>query len=279
MAMEKLSSNFWITTSCTPEYVKGVVALKNSLLINFPKAKLAIFSYAKKTELTQQLIDLFPEDTIIPEAPMRGPLIDEGKLREGLPLGPDMYSRLVMPEYFNGRIFYVDADCIVLKDLSELWEMDLQGFPSGCVYRPDIGWIGGHVHDDMASGTILIDCDKWESEEITKNCFEVMKIHQSGNLNRRFHVNVESVLSFVHNGQFLHLPAEYQHLTYYGELSTQDKVAHFAGQKPWFNKKSNEPLNYVPLWNAYYAGNADLIKNETEKLIDVPLKKWDRRKV
>jgi lipopolysaccharide biosynthesis glycosyltransferase len=271
---------FQVVTSATPEYLPGVVALRNSLKIHFPEAKLACFYYTKDIDIA------LPQDVdYIIDAEMPGPVLDEGvPFRHGLPLGPDMFARLLIPKYFTGKAFYVDADCIVLDTLKELWELDLEDYPTACVFRPDVGWIGGNRHDDMASGTYLCDCDKWEDLQLTEQIFQVMKDKREGKITRKFHVNVESVMSYAHDGQFYHLPAEYQNLTYYGELIKTDKVAHFAGPKPWKiqrvrSARFNSRLNYGELWKAYYSHDLRHIERERSKLPKERSRNpWDRRK-
>lgn len=244
-----------IVTSATPEFLPGVIALRNSIEANFPEGELHCFFYSKG----QTDFELPERVNYIHEAEHYGPLTDNGKkFRHGLPLGPDMYARILIPKYFTGRVFYVDADCLVLNSLKEAWELDMGNHYSACVYRPDIGWHGGNRHDDMASGTFLCDCEKWNEKNLTREMYAVMDLHKRGKLDRKFGLNVESVLSYVHNGNFYHLDPRYQNLTYYGSLIQSDKIAHFAGPKPWLieehNLKSYE-VRYDDLWNAYYSND------------------------
>lgn len=248
-----------IVTSATPEFIPGIVALRNSIEANFPEAELHCFYYSKgvQHELPERV-------TYIHEAPHRGPLTDNGKkFRHGLPLGPDMYARILIPEYFTGKVFYVDGDCLVLNSLKEAWELDFGDNYSACVYRPDIGWHGGNRHDDMASGTFLCDCEKWKEVNLTNEMYSVMSRERAGRIDRKFGLNVESVLSYVHDGKFLHLDAGYQNLTYYGSLIQSDKIAHFAGPKPWLipqhQLRTHKP-NYLDLWEAYYHNDIEKAK-------------------
>jgi lipopolysaccharide biosynthesis glycosyltransferase len=253
-----------IVTSCTPQYLPGLIALKNSIDINFSEAILTCFWYSQGQDIK------LPEGIkYIKEVPMKGHITDDGKeWRHGLKLGPDMYVRLHIAEYFKGRAFYVDVDCIVLKNISEAWHMDMKDYITACVYRPDIGWVGGNRYDDMASGTFMADCDKWNEINMLDKLYDIMKNERNGAL-AKFGCNVESVMSYAHNGEFLHLPAEYQNLTYYGALCQQDKIAHFAAGKPWHIKEHRLNTNAVPhkdLWQAYYNKDLQQIKQITERL-------------
>lgn len=264
--MKATSQVYDVVTSSTPEYLEGVIALNNSLQLNFPNSRLTVLAYPKGTNMIKILNKVAPNIQVIQEPEMLGPIIAEGVIREGLPIGPDMYSRLVIPKHMSGKVFYVDADCLVLQSLAEVWELDLEGYASASVYRPDIDWEGGHLYDDMGSGTVFMDCDKWNEENLADFCFKIMKDHLSGELVRDFHVNVESVISYAHQGKFIHLPAIYQNLAYYGTLCREDKIIHYGGPKPWMQKDNKAPLNYKELWYAYYTNNLNKIKLETEKL-------------
>jgi hypothetical protein len=269
-----------IATSVTIEYFPGLVALKNSIDMWMEDTELFVFGYSKSGDNLENLIKDLGVKYIM-EAPMLGPIIDNGqRFRNGLTLGPDMFARLLIPNYCSGRVFYVDCDCVLLQPVDELWNMDMGGMPSACVFRPDIGWVGGHRHDDMASGTVLIDCEEWRRIKLTEECFDTMRKSVSGQLTRKFNVNVESVMSYVHDGKFIHLPANYQNLTYYGALCKEDKVAHFAGPKPWTinGHRNGNPLNYTDIWSCAFnndkSGLLKLIQNLPEKRKNNP---WDKR--
>jgi len=264
---EKYKSDYWVVTSCTPQYLPGLIALRNSLEIFFPEAKLACFYYDQGTKykLPDRVEYIF-------NAPMLGPVVDaNGAFRHGLKLGPDMYSRLLIPKYFSGKAFYVDVDCIVINSLKEAWDLDLEGHPTACVWREDIGWVGGNIHDSMASGTYLCDTDRWEELLLVEKVFEVMKNYVEGNIKRTFKVNVESALSFVHEENYKKLHRAYQNLAYYYSLCRKDKIIHWGGPKPWDiqNHRSTRPTrdwraNYVNLWEAVY----DYDVENTNRLLD-----------
>jgi lipopolysaccharide biosynthesis glycosyltransferase len=261
LAMKKI-----VITSSTPEFLPGVQALRNSLKLHHPDAELWCFYYSKGQD-----VELPADVNYIHEAEHLGPLIDDGSnFRHGLPIGPDMYARILIPNYFeSGRIFYVDADCLILNDLSELWTMDLQGYPTACVYRPDIGWHAGGRQWTMASGTFLCDVQAWKNYNggLTEYMYNVMN-HDAQKL-KKFNLNVESVMSYAHDGKFLHLDAAYQNLTYYGCLVKNDKVAHYAGPKPWLiedHTDKKRTVNYREMWLAYYDNDLEMIKRLSDEL-------------
>lgn len=252
-----------IVTSVTPNFLPGLVALHNSIKRNMPSATLHCFYFGEED------VELPEGITYYKNIEMYGDCYAVGEqYREGLILGNDMYARLMLPKYFEGRVMYLDVDCLVLQGFQELYEMDFQGMPTACVFRPDIGWKGGNGHDDMASGTFMADVGKWREQKIMEDCFEVMNPVDQNKF-PRFSKNVESVMSFVHNGKFLHISGIYQNLTYYGSLTSYDKIAHFAGPKPWHIEGRDTVrtfLNYEVLWRAYYRNNEQLIQELTNKL-------------
>lgn len=263
-----------VITSSTPEFLPGVQALRNSLKIHHPDAELWCFYYSKGEDC-----QLPAGVNYIHEAVHLGPLTDNGKkFRHGLPIGPDMYARILIPNYFeSGRIFYVDADCLILNDISELWTMDLKGYPTACVYRPDIGWHAGSREWTMASGTFLCDVKSWKDFRhtndrktivgLTEYMYDIME--WDAQKLKKLNLNVESVMSFAHDEKFLHLDATYQNLTYYGCLIKDDKIAHYAGPKPWLIDNHNDKrklVNYRELWLAYYDNDLEMIKKLTDEL-------------
>ena len=259
-----MKKEYWIVTSCTPQYLPGLVALRNSIEMLFPEASLGCYYYDQGTKL-----ELPERITYIHNAEMLGPIVNSGgAFRQGLKLGPDMYSRLLIPNYFPGKVFYVDADCVLIDSIKEAWDLDLEGSATACVYRPDRGWEGGHIFDDMGSGTYLCDTDVWRERNYVQGMFDLMKDINEGKVSRKFSVNVESVLSHYHQGEFLKLSKSYQNLAYYGTLCKQDKIVHWGGPKPWSiqGRKPDGVANYVDLWEGFYNQEYNNIKILLDKL-------------
>ncbi|NSX56727.1 glycosyltransferase family 8 protein [Parasulfitobacter algicola] len=47
-------------------------------------------------------------------------------------------SRLLLPKLHDGRVLYIDGDCIARRDVTELWHSDLQGKCIGAVLAPGV---------------------------------------------------------------------------------------------------------------------------------------------
>jgi lipopolysaccharide biosynthesis glycosyltransferase len=277
---KKKNPKFQIATSCTPQYLPGFRALVNSLEKNFPEAQLTCFWYPQYSGLYAK--DLPKGVDYIINAPMEGHITHNGKVwRDGMRIGPDMYARIMIPRWMTGRVFYIDVDCLVLQEFSEVFDMDLEGHLSACVYRPDIGWEGGNIFDDMASGTFLMDADAWNEHKFIEKIYSVMDDEKDAKTKRGFDLNVESAMSYAHDGNFVHLPADYQNLVYYKCLSKQDKIAHYAGAKPWpiwehyFDKKE---VGYQDLWQAYHDKDWKTVNKIQKALPDErPENAWETR--
>ena len=263
--MDDRTLEYKIVTSATKKFIPGLVALRNSIQRNFPEAELYCYYFGDWED------ELPTGVTYFKNVKMAGRCYGIGEqYREGLVLGEDMYARLMIPEQFHrGKVMYVDCDCLVLHGFQELWEIDLKQSATACVFRPDIGWKGGNVQDFMASGTFLCDVDKWRKYKIMEKSFQAMNREGPDGERIEFSLNVESVMSYIHKGDFYHLPAIYQNLTYYGALTNYDKIAHFAGPKPWHIEEhtfNRTYMNYEELWRAYYENNEVQIITLTKKL-------------
>jgi len=88
------------------------------------------------------------------------------------------------------KLIYFDVDMIVLKDVSELWNIDLKGHTLAAVI--DVGqtvdcvWGGIQNYKELGipgkakyfnSGLMIIDVKKWRDREIPKQVFKVMEDH------------------------------------------------------------------------------------------------------
>ena len=85
--MDEKTLEYNIITSCTPQYLPGLIALRNSIEHNMPQAKLHCFWYGQGRDD----IELPEGIEYIMEAEMPGEVTDDGKKwRHNLKLGPDM---------------------------------------------------------------------------------------------------------------------------------------------------------------------------------------------
>jgi lipopolysaccharide biosynthesis glycosyltransferase len=235
----------WLVTSSNDLFIPGVRALFNSARANIPGVKLALFYYGDTPPDVGA--DRLMHNYIgsMPEVKDKGVVYDRST---GRTVGANMYARLLIPELFDGKVFWADADACILRDISEVWEMDMEGYPTGSVDRGHIGWpTKGYA--GLAIGTGLFDCDEWNRTKLLEHCWEMKR---SGVDAPEKIGNVEGLIMMAHRGKFLKMHHKYNALTYYGELTQQDSIAHFAGFKPWMREPKDWWCNYADLWQAYH---------------------------
>ncbi len=98
--------------------------------------------------------------------------VDRGSLSQ--------YARLfvssVLPQELK-RVLYLDCDIIINKDLSELWNLDMEGKTIAALmdafsrqYRPNIGLKGKDIM--FNSGVMLIDLMRWKSQNIEEKLMQ-----------------------------------------------------------------------------------------------------------
>ena len=72
----------------------------------------------------------------------------------------DAYSRYFIPKYISEeKVLYLDADLLVLKNLEDIFEIDMKGHPIAAVMDTD--------NQSFNSGVLLIDNGLWKRENMT----------------------------------------------------------------------------------------------------------------
>ena len=174
-------NEMWIFASCNDAFAPGVRALGRSIRANFPDAKFCVLAYGGDVDVG----DVADRVVLDADLPVPGSVIKHGQnFRGGVQFsggyaysvsGPELYARLLVPELMQhrGRALYVDADCLVLRDMAELWLLPFNGNPTACVSRKTIGWASDPDKrwQDMASGVFMIDCAEWGEQDITQKHF------------------------------------------------------------------------------------------------------------
>ncbi|MET0174124.1 glycosyltransferase family 8 protein [Agrobacterium vaccinii] len=102
-----------------------------------------------------------------------------------------MYCRLLLPDLISdtGRMVYLDSDMVVLQSLRPLFDMPMNGSAVGAVPdagRPDnIRRRNLRLNRDenaryLNSGTLLIDLEKWRSDELGAKCLAYLDHTSTG---------------------------------------------------------------------------------------------------
>lgn len=194
----------------------------------------------------------------------------------GLPLieywTPTIYLRLLMPSLVPGPgpLISIDADTLVLADLTELRDTPLTGRPLAAVNDParprfstrgDAGhWAGLGIAGDspyFCAGTMLIDPAAWRAHDVTERTMAYVRRHHD-----RLETPEQEALNVVLHGNWLPLdPAwavwtmvagaavvarrlgvEYTLSEEQSLALAHPRIVHFAGKdKPWFAEAMHGP--------------------------------------
>lgn len=168
---------------------------------------------------------------------------------------PAMYARLLIPDICSEeKAVWIDADSIVLTDLSPLFDLDMGPCPVAAVdsKRPMSRQIDGLPVDEQGlpsfySGLMVYDCKEWREQEITERCLEVMRTRDDLDF---IHV-VQSVMCYVIRANFYALDSRWQAFGNRVKLPPDPWVVHYhGGNKPWLNHHPNCERNRK-LWERY----------------------------
>jgi len=155
------------------------------------------------------------------------------------------YIRLFAPYYVDQKvtkIIYLDADMILLEDISRLWQVDLQGHVIGAAIdraeKVSNPWGGVKNYQELGlnpearyfnSGLLVIDAPKWREQNLTNtilNC--VSTNHAYADFPDQYGLNV------VLAEKWFELDPMWNCMP----MATAEKpfLIHFIGRKPIFKK-------------------------------------------
>ena len=162
------------------------------------------------------------------------------------------YFRYLIPNHTEeDRVLYLDSDMIVTQDLSDLFELDMQGYPVAAV--EDLPT----TSDKFNAGLLLIDNKKWREEDVVTQLFDLTAQHHhevygdQGILNLAFHDNWYR-LPLTYN---LQVGSDSQQFTlgdmvWYDLFKGKPAVIHYTtGLKPWHQHHFNR---FREDWWFYY---------------------------
>lgn len=156
----------------------------------------------------------------------------------------NVYVRLFIPCFIPRgitKVLYLDADMIVKKDISGLWNTDLQQYTLAAVAdrseKVSSSWGGITNYRELGldpetrylnSGLLLLDPVKWREQNITA------KIIDCVNANRRYtNFPDQYGLNVVFAGQWLELDRRWN--TYSIRNEPDPYIIHFIGIKPIYD--------------------------------------------
>lgn len=246
-----------IVTSADKKYLPGVKALYASCIKNTKPVDFYLFAHGKEEDFKEVegrgIKILYNKDTIASPT--------SSEWREEIPA---MYSRLLIPRILSDydRVLWLDADVLVLKDLTELFSIDMESHAVAgqIAHRPDspydkFNFMPYQFEEPskfpeyknvyaIQAGVILFDVKNWQKTDYDA------AIDAALTSGIKFKFVVQGLLGYVLKGDFKYIPNKWN-----AKLSTitdpsQASVLHYvggAGQNPWETR-----MKFGDLWQEYY---------------------------
>lgn len=164
----------------------------------------------------------------------------------------NIYMRLFFPLFLSKqvkKVLYLDCDMIVLKDVSELYNITLNGFPLAAVKDPKIQnfdnpWGGILNYKQLGlngksvyfnSGMLLIDCVKWAELDISQKVIKCVEENKNFvNYPDQYGLNV------VFADNWLEVDSGWNTFSI-AENTSKPFIIHFTERKPIYRSYSNNP--------------------------------------
>ena len=223
------------------------VALK-SLILN--KDKDSIYNiYILSIDLnkkTQEELKTFKQNDVeINTVPLKVKTLDkiiDKKINFFYVSRADLF-KFFIPEMFQNfdKILYLDSDILVLKDISEIYDYDLEDKYIGAIQE-------SYLNEEFKynCGVILFDIKKCSENNITKKL-----IQAKNNDKTKRYVTQLAYTKAIDIKNTKALPLNYNYLIKDEKIiDNKDEIliVHFAGfQKPWYNPD----MEFAPLWWHY----------------------------
>ena len=211
-----------IYTAADGNYALQAMVLLQSLSLTQKSAfRFVIFGKGWSNRNLSRLQGLKRSDCTVEQVDITPDSFPGIKLSRGFPLAT-AYN-VIAPQYFlngNKRMLYVDADVLVITDLSEMYEQELTTPVAACIdahivfagspsmWRP---WQEEDV-DPMTlylnTGVMLIDGIKWRNLDVTKDCLNLMRTYNMPCAD-------QDALNLVLKGQFNVLSPRFNSMPYH----------------------------------------------------------------
>ncbi|WP_434741512.1 glycosyltransferase family 8 protein [Micromonospora sp. SH-82] len=163
------------------------------------------------------------------------------------------------------RVVYLDADTLVLDDLTDLLAEDLAGNAVGAGLNEvgparSLTFADGRAHQHQTgalppghfnSGVLLIDMDRWRAERATERCMELHRTYG------RDLPNIDQdILNHIFAGRWTPLPEKWNKLIEHSVhgifgngrmdyLTRPEGIVHYIGKvKPWHDAFPDNPLRH-----------------------------------
>lgn len=173
---------------------------------------------------------------------------------------PSLFADLQIPRLFpnHERAIWIDADCIIVKSLAELIEVEFDQPIAACTqpgnpcYSLDFVLRGCPKElRELRSpngGLVVFNVQEWNSRALTEKCAEVMQ-----DKSITFRYGDQSVLAYVMRGEFFALGESWQGFPGRKIKSIEHtrsiekaKILHWLGGNPWIDEMPN-----THIWQHY----------------------------
>ena len=188
------------------------------------------------------------------------------------------YYRIILPKFFEGvlsEFLYLDVDVCAYQNISSLWNVDISKVAAGVV-KDDKKGVGERIgiKNYFLSGGLFINVKKWNEENITEKCLQLMAE------NRKWRYPDQDILNIVleNNIKFIDKNYNYHyslsHLLDNSNFPSKEKtpekiiIIHFAGHsKPWHDwvKTLDAAKKYLNIKSKSQWSELPLIKPQTYK--------------
>lgn len=242
-----------ILFSSDDNYARHLGVAMYSLMIHNQKAKKLNFfvvdNHISEDNLSKlkQVVDGFCNSTInfIPF----DSYAKELQLDMPWPISMSAYARLFTAEMLPkeiDRVLYLDCDMVINKELTELWNIDLQGNCVGAIQdqvKPDIKTAVNLSPFDMYfnSGFLLVDLFKWRMLDIGQRSKDFIN-----SLHGRVLHHDQGVLNGVLKNSWTRLPLRYNVMTVYFLLSQSRIAYYYNDNSPFYSNAEITDAIYNP---------------------------------
>jgi len=173
-------------------------------------------------------------------------------------LSIETYYRLVIPDVLPqyDKILYLDSDLLVLRDVSELFAVDIGEYAIGAIndvacstlelhYK---SWKYFNVKNAFNAGVLLINTKNFQRMKIKKRCYELL-ISDGKEIERKMLYADQDALNLTLNGDYKRIDPkwnfQWQYIQFIERISIEQKeeycrvkenpyIVHYAGvKKPW----------------------------------------------
>ncbi len=168
------------------------------------------------------------------------------------------YNRLLIPKLKPDikKCIYLDVDLIVLDNIKTLFDYDLNKFTIGAVedFESNIRNRDFIVseHKYFNAGVLLINCKKWQQENVTQEIFELETKYRE-----QLKFADQDLLNKYFENNYKNLPQKFNVIS--PTENTEIAIRHYAGDlKPYFFQKNIKTIfcpNIKEFWNYVYMSN------------------------